>query len=533
MQGQFDIGALVGVLRRRWLFILVPVLVLSPLVAGTAYILPSVYRASARVLVQSQQIPSDLVQSTIALNVGEQVAFIEQRLMTRQNLIEIAQKHAIRPPTGAATPTAIVELMRSSTEITPLRLTGSRGPINAVEIAFNASSPTTAANVANEFLDSLLSLNVSTRSTLASETTSYFRQEVRRLSERLGVLETEIAAFKQENEDALPDSLSFRRSEMNDLEQRVFERELQQIALEEEKKRLTEALQRGEFSLADATGATPEQRELARLRQGLLQQRSLYAESHPSIRALKTRIENLEALMARAPAETPAETPAGTSAGGPATQMAATIDRIDQQLRMIDERRTAEIARAAQLATSIERTPAVELDLRTLERAYASVSNQYQAAVLKLTQAESGERLEINQKGERFEVLERAETPVAPSWPPRRIIAAGGVVGSAGLGVALMLLAELLNRALRTAADVERQLGVRPIVVVPYIATARETAGRRRRRLAALVFVGVVVPGALFLLDRFYAPLPLLAEQLMNQSGLNAVIELVRRRIEG
>jgi ferric-dicitrate binding protein FerR (iron transport regulator) len=53
---------------------------------------------------------------------------------------------------------------------------------------------------------------------------------------------------------------------------------------------------------------------------------------------------------------------------------------------------------------------------------------------------------------------------------------------AAGLALAL----EFLNPAIRTADQLERQLGVQPVIVVPRL-QSRRTRRRRRRGLVALV----------------------------------------------
>ena len=60
-----------------------------------AFILPPSYQATARLLVESAQIPGDLAQSTVPVNAVEQIEIIQQRLMTRANLISLAERFDI------------------------------------------------------------------------------------------------------------------------------------------------------------------------------------------------------------------------------------------------------------------------------------------------------------------------------------------------------------------------------------------------------------------------------------------------------
>ena len=89
--------------------------------------------------------------------------------------------------------------------------------------------------------------------------------------------------------------------------------------------------------------------------------------------------------------------------------------------------------------------------------------------------------LESRDEATRFEILERAVPPdYAASSSRRKIAAAGGVgVLLAALGLALSL--ELVNPQIRTAAQMERALGVRPTVVIPEL--DRRQARRHARRV--------------------------------------------------
>ena len=81
-----------SVFLRRLPYFLVMLALLTAIAVTVALILPPVYRSSASMLVEPQQIPGDLAQSTVPVNPFEQVQIIEQRLMTRANLLALADR---------------------------------------------------------------------------------------------------------------------------------------------------------------------------------------------------------------------------------------------------------------------------------------------------------------------------------------------------------------------------------------------------------------------------------------------------------
>lgn len=64
-------------------------------------LLPPVYVTQARLLVESEQIPGNLAASTVQVESSERLQIIQQRILTRANLIEMANRldiYANLPP---------------------------------------------------------------------------------------------------------------------------------------------------------------------------------------------------------------------------------------------------------------------------------------------------------------------------------------------------------------------------------------------------------------------------------------------------
>ena len=85
--GNFDLKFYWAVFLRRLPYFLVIAAFLITVAATVAAILPPVYRSSASMLVEPQQIPGELAETTVPINPYEQAQIIEQRLMTRANLL--------------------------------------------------------------------------------------------------------------------------------------------------------------------------------------------------------------------------------------------------------------------------------------------------------------------------------------------------------------------------------------------------------------------------------------------------------------
>ena len=58
-----------------------------------ALLLPPTFRSTGTILIEQQEIPTDLVRSTVTSYADERVQIISQRVMTTQNLLEIIRRY--------------------------------------------------------------------------------------------------------------------------------------------------------------------------------------------------------------------------------------------------------------------------------------------------------------------------------------------------------------------------------------------------------------------------------------------------------
>lgn len=531
MENATTIADLMAILRRRWLLLVLPLLIGIPLTVTITMLLPPVYEARARILIESQQIPDELARSTVTQTAAERISLIQQRLLTRQNLLEIARQQNVFRHQPDLTPTEVVNEMQRATIIAGNAAgTGRRGntTTSGVDIGFRARDSQTAARVANDLVTRVLAENTQARTERASTTVAFFNDEVQRLNLEIDAVSRQIVEFKSQNEGTLPQTLDLRRGELASLRDRATTRESERIALEDRRRDLQRSLEIGVGGVISDQQRSADMSELNRLRAQLVQQRATLSESHPTVRMLAARVAALETAIAQ-PAASPANTalPETVAQTGQAMLTLSEIERIDTQLEALETQDEIDRARIVALEESISATPAVELALGNLERTLDALQIRLREATIKQAQAQTGERLEVNQQAERFEVIEQAIAPEDPISPNRMRLMALGSVASIGVGFGLVFLAELLNRALRTDRDVARQLGIRPIVSIPYIPSPRETMRRRwTMRLLILVFL-VGLPSVIVAIDQFVLPLPLILEQLVDRLQLRPVLQAV------
>ena len=89
------LGEYLEILDRRKKQFFVPALIILLASVGLAFGLPSIYRSEATILIEQQEIPDDLVRSTVTSFAGERIQIISQRVMTTQNLSRIIEEYGL------------------------------------------------------------------------------------------------------------------------------------------------------------------------------------------------------------------------------------------------------------------------------------------------------------------------------------------------------------------------------------------------------------------------------------------------------
>ena len=521
--GNLDLKFYWAVFLRRLPYFLVIVAFLTAVGVTVAMILPPVYTSSASMLVEPQQIPGDLAQTTVTVDPFEQAQIIEQRLMTRANLLALAKRigmyDAVDPP---MTSNAMVGDIRQRITFIGFVPDVTRAPntpgATIIGVSFEAPTGEFANKGANELVNLVLEENVRLRQGRANDTLEFFQSEVDRLSGELERQSAKITKFKTENFEALPDSLEERRNRQILEQERLIALEREEAALKNQRATVVWVFERTGRSSTMAD-LSPEEEQLEALRSELIQQRTIYASGSARIKMLESRVAALEALVEeqRAGRAVPG---ADGNAAEPASGLDLELAPIDARLQFIQEDKAAIEKTLADLTASIQATPANEQVLAALERELTNTQNQYNAAVANVGQAQVGERIEVLSKGERFSLIEQPNMPRNPSSPNRKLIAAAGMVGGIGAGFGLIVLMEMLNHSIRRPVDLTAKLGIEPFATVPYIRTPGEVRRKRSLIVAALVLIAVAIPALLFAINAYYMPLDVLTDEALAKVGI-------------
>ncbi len=274
-----DLAHFLGIIRRRIFYFAVPFVLLLVLGFLIVAIQRPIYQAEGKILVESPEIPTTLVQPTVTAVATERIQVIQQRIMTRDNLLSIVKKFGLFPRQQRwMSGTQLLDLMRERAEIALVDIDTAISPTKdgkpaaprpsnrttsalAFTMSFEYENPELAMKVANEFLTLILNEDVRARTNRATETTQFLAREVKRLQTDLDTVDVQFVTAKRQLADPMqqPDEA--------------------------------------------ATQLKTQMATLTAMKTDLIQKQSVYSEAHPAVKVLKKRIAALEAEIAAAPKE--------------------------------------------------------------------------------------------------------------------------------------------------------------------------------------------------------------------------------------
>jgi uncharacterized protein involved in exopolysaccharide biosynthesis len=509
-----------AILRRRKKQILRTALIVFLGSAILAFVIPPVYRSTATIMIEQQEVPPDLVQSTVTGYASQRLQVIQQLVFTEDNLRKIALKNQLNPqkPKSDSTDNEIIARMRNGIMVEPVsaNVTDPRsGKSMAATISFTLSydgdTPEAAQNVANDLTNLLLNANVLIRTQQAQRTSGFFSGEEEKLRQHLSELEAQLAAYKKRNTGRLPELMGLNMSlmertqkETEDLERQITTLEERRLELQAQLAtvepytgqgpggRLREVqtqylsaaavyapnhpdvvkLRRELEMLKKETGAVDQReavdREYKKTRAELATAREMYGENHPDVIRLKTSLATLEEKLKASSAETPmgfALKPDNPAYISIQTQLAT----INLSLKAANEQLARAKQKSAQYEGRLIQTPGVEQEGQELKRDYESTLKKYNEIKSHLMGADIAVEMEKEQKGERFSLLAAPTLPEGPRVPNRRAFLLLGIVLGFGSGIGYASIAEYMDRTIRGSGAIVSVLRVPPLAVIPHI----------------------------------------------------------------
>ncbi|MCS6317309.1 MAG: lipopolysaccharide biosynthesis protein [Nitrospira sp.] len=546
---------------------------------AAAVLWPPTFKSTATILIEEQEVPAELVHSTITSYADQRIEMIKQQVMSRSSLWKVVEQYNLYPDMRRDNPTEEVvkrfikdiEVEVISADVIDKRTQHATKATIAFTVSYNSGSPDTAQRVANELTSLFLGENLKSRERQAQETTTFLKQEAEGLAAHIEEVEAKLAKFKQRASGALPELMPLNLQMMNQADRELMDLDQQIRSLEERKsyldgelatikpntpilsvtgERILDSVERlsglrAEYAGASAnlspdhpdvikmkqeisalekeTGANPETQEIAkqlidaRARQATLADR--LGKDHPDVLQATRTIGALERELSRI-GTTPGNNPMQRPENPAYINIQAQLNSVNSSLEALKTSRTTIKRRLQDYAKRIERTPELEPDYLVLARDRDTSAQKYQDIRSRLLEAKVSEGLEVQRKGERFSLIDPPGMPESPEKPNRKAIVLLGFILALAGGAGSAAVAEHLDRSIRTPEQVVRLTQAFPLAVIPYMPNREDLArALKRRRMIRTASLGALVL-LLLVSHLFWTPLDVLWYATLKRFGV-------------
>jgi len=555
--------------RRRQKSILSVVGVIFVISVCTAMLWPPTYRSTATILIEEQEIPQDLVRSTITSFATQRIQTTSQTVMTRANLMQVIEKYGLyRKKRRFNTTEEILDSMRKDINVEMINanvIDPRTGQPTQATIAFTLSydgdNPEVTQKVASELTSLYLNENLKTREEKASETYDFLSAEADKLKTHIAELETQIADFKQKNAGRLPELLQLNmqlkertESDLRDVENQLralddrkfyLEGQLAQInplspVVNDEGQQVADPVTRLKMlrsqyisaaakyapdhpdvvrlrreieALEKQTGSVnssvEQAQELSKLRSELTAAREKYSPDHPDVIRLTKAVAAQEAALKQQ--GTPESEAAKQKPDNPAyITLQAQLEGFKTEYQSLTAQREQLKIKLAAYEKRLQESPEVERNYSLLNRDYQNSVARYQEIKKKQNEAQIGQELEKERKGERFSLIDPPELPEQPIKPKRPALIFLGLFLSIAAGVGYAAIGESMDSSVRGARGVANLLEAPPLSVIPYLRNSEDIARAQKTRKIVLVTLATSFVLFLALVHFFWTPLDVL-----------------------
>ncbi len=490
-----------------------------------AILWPATYRSTAVILIESQDVPQDLIRSTITSYAVQRIEEIKQRIMTTSNIMSLVQRLELysQDELTRLTRTQISKVFRDNVSIEPIsadvidpRSGKETKAVIAFKLGFDGENPQKVEKVTNELITLYLNENLRGRIEQSNSTSDFLSGELLVLENSLKKMEAQLAEFKEKNKDSLPELNAYNLNTLDRGERELLEINTRIQDLESRKIELASTLAQmnpssptiladGKAVLSDADRLKALQsdyrrksaiysadhpdlvrmnREISTLlktqgngedednlrkqlqlaQEQLAQARGKYTQNHPEINRLKKIVDNLQQRSPKVDASASDVKPDNPSYVLLDTQLKSAESEL-AALRS-KSKSTTENIRATEKA--LLKAPGVEKEYQALMRDYETTRLKHREMSEKQMQAGLGKSLEQNQKGERFTLIQPPETPDQPLSPNRKVIALLSIILAMGAAIGTAILLEAFDTKIYSEKKIEGITHFPALVVIPF-----------------------------------------------------------------
>ncbi|WP_426994412.1 lipopolysaccharide biosynthesis protein [Methylomonas sp. CM2] len=573
-----DIKDYLKIIKRRRRFLYIPFLIIACIAAVLAVALPATYRSTSTILIEAQEIPVDLVRSTVTTFADQRIQIISQRIMTRPNLSEIIRKYDLYADNRKSEPEEkILEKMRSrikvetiSADVADQRNGKPTQATIAFTLTFDDRSPVLAQKVANELTSLFLKENIKARTESAENAAMFLSEESKRLKVKIQEIQNALANFKEKNLNQLPQISALNQQELTSLSNQLLSLDSQERSLQDRrfylegelaqldpnalavnatgnrvfdmKDRLKELQSQYPSVLSTHSASHPDvikiKREIDSLQKEIGSNDDLnklnaeltdkkaeqalllkqYSEKHPDVQKLQKQITALQQSLVEA--KSSGYSNVSLKPDNPAyITLKSQLDSVNTEIESLNYTRGKIQTKMEDLRSSLRQAPLVEKEYSDLIQELDNTNLRYREVSAREMEAQISQQLELERKGERFTLIDPPQEPLEPFSPNRIAILVLGVVFAGACGFGAVALTEMVDSTINSPKAVAAILGAEPLATIPYLESQQEKQQQSKHRLILIIAAIGAGLAALIAFHFIVMPLDVFWYKLLRVAG--------------
>jgi polysaccharide chain length determinant protein (PEP-CTERM system associated) len=489
-----------GILKRRWWVIMLPMLLLPIAAVGITFLLHPKYLSQTLVLVEEQTVPDNYVKPVVSEDLDERLASMKEQILSRSSIQPIIEQFNLYPGMDMDSK---VETARKAIGVKPIHSEiDHAGGLPGFFISFEASDPHTAQQVCGQITSLFTGDNLRQREQSAQGTTSFLAAQLAEAKSNLDQQDAKLAQFERLYMGRLPTETNSNISMLASLNTQLEAANQSLSGLEEQKTYQDSILAQQMRELGTPQGAKtlalqdPRQGQLQELQAEADQLAARYTADYPDLITVRRKIADLKADIAKNPLPKPAAGTAAAAASEPAQlqQLRAANKALGQAI-ITKRQEQMQIQNSIRLYQGrIESSPLVEEQYKALTRDNDTAQKFYDDLLGKMNQSKMATDLEQRQQGEHFSVLDSPNLPDSPSFPNRVLFAGGGLCVGILIGLVVAGILEYRDTSIRNERDIYAFLKLPTLAtisltgeakIVPAVAEKKPRRSLFSRKLAA------------------------------------------------
>lgn len=460
-----------GLWRHRWVIMAVTWIV-ALLGWVAVWLLPNQFESRAQVFVQTESILEPVLTGVTARpDYSRRVEVMRLQLLTRPNVQEVILRSGLDEEIvagNAVERSAKLEAMVNRLAAT-IQISSPREMYFI--ISYRNKNPEMARRVVDAVLNMLIEQDLGASLSENQEARRRLDLQIEDYEERLFSSEQRISQFRRANASEL--------SASQDTVRQRAQREAEVLRLDDEIAGMSARIITLQ-NLMSTTSQTNSDDELDGLRVELADLRSRFEETHPDIRGVIARINQLERAGSQ------------LSSNSEFIRLQSELSVARQSLRSLTSRRTRVRDELSALDQAVVEAPAAVAGVQQLERRHDSLVDTLDELMDRRDRLDLTTKIGPGGRGVEYQVYERPQRAISPVAPPHTLLNIFVFMLAGGAGVATALGLTLIDRSFSQVDQLREAFGL-PVLGALTEAPSLQIVRKRKNNLIGLASTGVAL----------------------------------------